>query len=213
MFKKFIETAVLLSIAIILPLCKKLDLLSHWTMITVMVYGAILSMTQPGMPSNNDKTDKHDKYSMYLILIGGISCFVIPIMDYAYGRERTILTSHFSTWLGILMMFGGVLFRWWSIHILGKFFTAKVQILNDHQLIQEGPYQILRHPSYLGAWVSMMGISVFLQSIPGLVFSVVVYCFINGYRIECEEKALLEKFPDAYRKYQEKTWRMIPYIF
>ena len=44
----------------------------------------------------------------------------------------------------------GVALRWYSVIYLGRFFTANVAILKDHQLVDTGPYRFVRHPSYTG---------------------------------------------------------------
>lgn len=155
----------------------------------------------------------HDHYSMILILAGAIFCFAIPIADYAYGKPKLILWNQTATWVGLGMIFAGFVFRFWSIHVLGKFFSAIVEIQSNHQLVREGPYKYIRHPSYLGAWVSQMGISLFLQSKFGLVFSIFVYFLIYIYRIDCEEKALEGLFGETYTEYRKKTWGIFPFIY
>jgi protein-S-isoprenylcysteine O-methyltransferase Ste14 len=35
-------------------------------------------------------------------------------------------------------------------HYLGRFFRFEASIQEDHQLVTEGPYSIVRHPSYTG---------------------------------------------------------------
>lgn len=213
MIKKIIETILLILPAIVLPLLGKPALLLTWPVWVAALFGILLSMSQPAMAGKNEKSHAHDRYSMFLILVGALLCFIIPISDYAYGKSKVILIQQTSTRLGLLMIFGGFFFRYWSIQVLGKFFTSKVHIQSDHELIQTGPYQYLRHPSYTGAWISMIGVSLFFQSKMGLAFSIFVYFLIYIYRIECEEKALEGIFGDAYVQYRKKTWRILPFIY
>jgi protein-S-isoprenylcysteine O-methyltransferase len=93
---------------------------------------------------------------------------VIPIADFAYGKARIIHFAQAATWVALGMIWGGFIFRVWSIRVLDRFFTSRVVIQSDHQLIRTGPYRYLRHPSYLGAWVSQIGISLLLQSLVGV---------------------------------------------
>ena len=211
--KKIVETIPLLLMGAILPLIARLDLILTWPVLTVIAYGVLLNLTQPVMSFKKDSTNAHDRNSMLLILISTLLCFVIPLVDYAYGKTKMIELSQSSSIVGLLMIWGGLLFRAWSIRVLDRFFTAKVVIQSDHQLIRTGPYQYLRHPSYLGAWVSQVGLSLFLQSVYGLIFSVIINFVIYIYRIHCEEKALIEMFPNEYPEYKNTTSGILPFIY
>lgn len=214
MAKKITESAILIAIAVVVPLIGRLDLLKTWPVWLIIIFAALLTLSQPSMAATKKTTNVHDRYSMILILIGGILCYVIPLADFAYRTPvRTIRITQPSTILAIVFIYGGFAFRFWSIRILGKFFSSKVEIKEGHELVQSGPYKILRHPSYTGAWLSMVGVSLLFQSKIGLVFSIFIYFLIYIYRIECEEKALVGTFGEKYASYQEKTWRMFPYLY
>ena len=58
---------------------------------------------------------------------------------------------------GIALMLAGICVRWVAIYTLGKFFTRKVTILNDHRVVQSGLYKYLRHPSYSGSCSATWG--------------------------------------------------------
>jgi len=56
----------------------------------------------------------------------------------------------------ILMTAGGVL-RQWCYRTLNKFFTYHLSIQGNHQLVTTGPYAYVRHPSYTGGAMSILG--------------------------------------------------------
>jgi protein-S-isoprenylcysteine O-methyltransferase len=103
--------------------------------------------------------------------------------------------------------------RNYSIKLLGRHFTATVQLQKDHTLITKGPYNIIRHPSYLGALLTFVGIAIFLNSTIGALFTIVVMMIAYTIRIKAEEKALTGLFGSAYTKYQNKTKKLIPYLW
>ncbi len=207
------ETIPLILIGIVLPLVGKLEMLKTWPVLVLIVLGICLNFSQPSMTLKKEAADNHDRNSLILILVGALFCFAIPLLDFAYGVPKLIELNHSCTILGISMIWIGFAFRYWSIQVLDRFFTTKVVIQSDHQLVRTGPYKYFRHPSYLGNWISMMGISVLFQSMLGMVFSGVVYLMVYYYRIKCEEKALAGMFPSEYVKYKRDTWGMLPYIF
>lgn len=58
-----------------------------------------------------------------------------------------------------LAAIGGFI-RYQCYRTLGRFFTYEVTIRNDHQLITEGPYGWVRHPSYTSGIACCVGLGI-----------------------------------------------------
>src|ERR1051325_5602624 len=52
------------------------------------------------------------------------------------------------SWVGLAVFVAGILFRWYSIIHLGRFFTVDVSIAAGHKLVDSGPYRLFCHVSY-----------------------------------------------------------------
>lgn len=115
--------------------------------------------------------------------------------------------------LGIAMVIGGLAFRWYSIIYLGRFFTVNVQIAADHQLINSGPYRLLRHPSYSGALLAFYGLGVCTQNWASLAIMVGGPTAAFLYRMHVEETALAGAFGERYRQYMQRTSRLVPFVY
>jgi protein-S-isoprenylcysteine O-methyltransferase len=63
---------------------------------------------------------------------------------------------------GICLMVLGVALRWYSVSVLGKYFTFDVAIQSGQVLVEAGPYRYVRHPSYSGALLSLLGFGLSL---------------------------------------------------
>src|SRR5271157_4487575 len=61
--------------------------------------------------------------------------------------------------LADLLMIIGMVLRIWSIVHLGKFFTVNVAIQEGQRVIQDGPYRFVRHPSYSGSILAIVGLA------------------------------------------------------
>lgn len=72
-----------------------------------------------------------------------------------------------------------------------------------------GPYQIIRHPGYLGMTVSLLGAVFLLDSRYGLIcFGLYVILIII--RTALEDRTLLAELP-GYREYVARTrFRLVP---
>lgn len=149
----------------------------------------------------------HDRKSLLLILAGvGLSLFSLFIFPYL---EIGKLNSNFS-YLGIFVMISGFILRQWSIQTLGKLFTPIISIKEDHKLIIKGPYKYVRHPSYSGLLMELLGASL---AVFNWISFTLIFCFMLPtliYRIKVEEKELTKKFGQDYVDYKSKTKMLIP---
>lgn len=110
-------------------------------------------------------------------------------------------------------MVAGMILRWYCIFILGKFFTFDVAIQGGQTLIEKGPYRYIRHPSYTGALLTLLGFGLALGNWAGLIVLLSCMGFAYAYRIPLEEAALVKALGEPYRRYMSRTWRLVPPLF
>ena len=115
--------------------------------------------------------------------------------------------------LADLLLLAGIALRIWSIVHLGKLFTVDVAIQEGQRVVQDGPYRFVRHPSYSGSMLALVGLACLTFNWLGFV--VVFTCSLIAYtlRISVEEKVLFQSLGEEYRRYAERTKRLIPGIF
>ncbi len=114
---------------------------------------------------------------------------------------------------GICLMLFGVALRWYSAGILGKYFTFDIAIHGGQVLIEAGPYRYVRHPSYTGALLTLLGFGMALGNWAGLAAGLICLGAAYAYRIPIEEAALTAALGTPYRQYVERTWRLVPFLF
>jgi protein-S-isoprenylcysteine O-methyltransferase Ste14 len=212
MKKKLILAISFITLSQLLPLSGKPDLILEYKNITIMLAIFATWVTQPPISKKETLENKNrDKFSVLLIIIMSILSVAVSIIDWAYfsNAQDNLLLSV----IGLFIITTGIIFRIWAIHALGKHFTPTVQIKEDHRLITSGPYSVVRHPSYLGAMWAMVGTSVFLISIIGIIISFGCMFYAYYIRIATEERALSELFGKEYGEYQKKVKKLIPFIW
>jgi protein-S-isoprenylcysteine O-methyltransferase Ste14 len=75
--------------------------------------------------------------------------------------------------------------------------------------VTDGAYRVVRHPVYLGEFVTMSGALLpVLAPLTALIF--VGFCLLQGWRALLEEDVLSSTFPE-YTAYRERTPALVPW--
>lgn len=101
-----------------------------------------------------------------VLVVGGGMVVAMLVSIWLPGRlppawQPTLL------WGGCALMLAGMLLRAWSIRVLAGFFTVDVTIAADHRLIRSGRFRRVRHPSYTGLLLTVLGLSVCARQLAG----------------------------------------------
>jgi protein-S-isoprenylcysteine O-methyltransferase Ste14 len=95
--------------------------------------------------------------------------------------------------------------------ILGRHWSGTVTLKEDHELIERGPYCIVRHPIYTGLLVMYLATAVSLGRIGGLIGVPLVFASF-WIKLRAEESVMLKQFPGPYAAYQQRVKRIIPFL-
>jgi protein-S-isoprenylcysteine O-methyltransferase Ste14 len=143
--------------------------------------------------------------SVFGILLGLLLAFKAQVFAITSARV-------FLFWLGILLIYAGIALRISAITVLGAFFTTTVAVAAEQTVIEAGPYRLIRHPSYTGFLIILLGFGLSLTNWLSLL--VIMGCALIGlsYRIRVEERVLQEHLGQRYQEYMRHTKRLIPFV-
>jgi protein-S-isoprenylcysteine O-methyltransferase Ste14 len=140
---------------------------------------------------------------------------------YAAGRALTVITAlalptrwtEAGAWMavGFAVFAAGVAFRLTAIRTLGKFYSHRVRVLGDHQVVSTGPYRLVRHPAYTGMLVAHLGVVVFFFNPFALASLLCILLPSMIVRIRVEETALFEL--PGYPAYAAHRSRLLPLLW
>jgi protein-S-isoprenylcysteine O-methyltransferase len=167
----------------------------------------LASRTSRGRDNTLDKGTRRLVWRLSAI---GYNMAWLPVI---FNFGRVVGLGGWLTWVGVAIMISGVVFRQYAISVLGKFFTATIQIKKDHELIQTGPYRYIRHPSYLGILIMAFGLGIAMSNWISLLLCLVLPTIGLMQRIRFEEKELEQHFGKQYQDYKKNTRRVIPFIY
>ena len=152
---------------------------------------------------------RRDRGSMVLSLL---TVWISLGVAFALGYGGVGRLPDWVFYPAIVLMLLGVVVRQWAIAVLGRFFSLNVRVVEDHRVVDRGPYRLVRHPSYTGVLITFIGLSLAVQSLGALLVLLIVFIVSYGYRMNVEEKTLLSELGDNYASYMQRTKRIIPYL-
>jgi protein-S-isoprenylcysteine O-methyltransferase Ste14 len=115
--------------------------------------------------------------------------------------------------LGVILMLGGLAMRYWAAKTLGEFYTRTLQIIEGQKIVDIVPYNIIRHPGYLGTLLMEIGAGLAVTNWIVLLAVIAIGITSRAYRIGVEEKMLEASFGEEYKIYSYKTWKLVPFLY
>jgi protein-S-isoprenylcysteine O-methyltransferase Ste14 len=113
-------------------------------------------------------------------------------------------------WIGLLLVVAGPAFSYWSAYTLGRHFDLDVEVHGGHEIVDRGPYRIVRHPVYLGIAIHFIGACLATGNLL-LVAGTVLITFPALYLRAATEEALLRRtLGPAYDAYAKRVPMLVP---
>jgi protein-S-isoprenylcysteine O-methyltransferase Ste14 len=116
-----------------------------------------------------------------------------------------------TRWLGIGSGIVAIVLGYLSHRTLSTNFTDFLETRQGHRLVTVGVYSFIRHPIY-ASFYFLFGASFLVTQNALVGVLAIVYCLAIYNRAVAEEAMLLGEFGDDYRKYMQRTGRILPRI-
>lgn len=98
----------------------------------------------------------------------------------------------------------------WAYVRLGRFWDAAISVREDHRVVRDGPFAIVRHPVYLGLIFFLLG-GTLLEADPLVGAASFVTAVVVAFRAREEERFLEERLGDEYRAYARRVPMLLPW--
>ena len=151
-----------------------------------------------------------------IVLLGLVLC--VPLFYYGWVPLLVLPASaaRILAILGLLLYSAGTAFMLWARRTLGKYWglstSQNVKLLDEHELIQGGPFAYVRHPMYFGWWLAMLGLTLVYPV--WAVFLLFLFSLISfSGRARREDAALGQRFGARWAEYKQRTKMLIPFIY
>lgn len=114
-------------------------------------------------------------------------------------------------WIGAAFTAIGIAVAIWARLYIGRNWSPRPAMKEEHELVTGGPYAFVRHPIYSGIILAALGTALTGTVVGAILFVVLGAVFVS--RVAREERIMLELFPGAYPSYQSQTKRLIPFVW
>jgi len=116
--------------------------------------------------------------------------------------------------IGLAALGCGSALRLWCFHSLGDYFTFEVMTSSDQVVVTSGPYRLVRHPSYAGLVLALVGEVTLMSNWLSLGVAAAGTMVSLVAAIKVEERVLHRELGDAYRAYVvTPPHRLIPFVW
>ena len=147
-----------------------------------------------------------------LLIVGYILLFARPFAT--IGPLAAPITPQLPALgqVGLTMDLAGVALAIWARLTLGRNWSGISTVQRGHELVQRGPYAVVRHPIYTGLLAAMIGTALTIGRVASY-FGAVCGLAAILIRVSNEDALMAGEFPAAHRDYRARTKALIPFVW
>ncbi len=103
-----------------------------------------------------------------------------------------------------------VVLAWVAARHLGKQWRFEAALIQDHDLVQTGPYRVIRHPIYASMLGMLLATGFAWTWWPMFAGGLIAYLAGTEIRVHAEDRLLEERFRDTFNAYRSRVRAYIP---
>lgn len=209
MSKKFLQGILISGVIVLVPMLGNPPMLLAPQLLILLGIGVLASLFQPNYNPFGPAPDRADRGTASQIIWSVYLTQLLVLVEAAYYRYPQSLHWNLWTNLGLAAMLAGLAIRTWAVYTLKQYFTWHIKVQAGQRVVTTGPYAFVRHPGYLGAFLTYTTSAVFLHAWIAWGISIPVLGAAFYRRIRHEEDQLVKTLGRGYRAY----CRSVPSFF
>ena len=115
-----------------------------------------------------------------------------------------------QAWFGLVAAVAALVMFRLTHRALGRNWSVSLDVRQGHKLVTEGVYGQVRHPMYTAFWLWAVAQALLLPNWVAGLSGLVGFGTLYFFRVDREERLMVDTFGDAYRAYMARTGRLIP---
>ena len=211
--RKAIQTVAVPLCFVLLPTVMNADILLHPQVWILVAFGIVAAICQPDYRPLAREDHQYDRGTCKQIVWSVFLTQLAAILDATYVRYPESVCWDAVSSCALAAMTLGLALRTWAVVTLGKLFTMHITTRADHTVVRKGPYHLVRHPSYLGAFIMYVSTTLFLHAWIASIATGAILLFAFMRRIHHEEDLLKKELGEAYEAYGARVKGLLPGIW
>ena len=114
-------------------------------------------------------------------------------------------------WAGAALAWASVVLAIEAVRALGNHWSLDARVLEEHRVVREGPFRVVRHPIYLAMLGLFVGTALNVTRWWALALAVVVYVAGTRLRTRAEEGLLRDELGEEYDRYAAEVRALVPW--
>lgn len=146
-----------------------------------------------------------------LPVVAAFYLLFVPELRPQWLQRRFVTESPASMWIGLGLTALGIGFAIWARLWIGANWSGTITIKAKHELIQNGPYALVRHPIYSGFLLAILGTAIVRGELGGLL-ALPLAALGWTLKLRMEESFMVQQFGTAYLDYKRRVKALVPYV-
>jgi protein-S-isoprenylcysteine O-methyltransferase Ste14 len=149
--------------------------------------------------------------------IAGLAGLVLQGAGFALtlGSQRSRLESSTFNWgvaaASVALAVGSSAFLLAAVRTLGKQWSLLPRLVEEHVLVEAGPYSVVRHPIYSAMLGMLLAMGLAFGRAWAVGVAVMLYIVGTIIRIRMEERLLNQTFGERYALYSKRVPAFLPF--
>lgn len=185
----------------------------QWAWAVLAVCGVVFFLDTPFRTFRQNFVAQRSRERLILFTFELDLVALWAIARFYLGWERPlapVAAAGAAGFAGLLVAAAGVGLAVWAKLALGRWFSGTFGVKRGHELVTAGPYGVTRHPIYTGIILTVVAGGLVWNSLLTLALGLLLavpFFFHTVY----EETLFEAHFGAAYRDYQERVPRLVPF--
>ncbi len=193
--------------------------MNPWIAKAVVLAGtvAMVAIRAPhGQRSRSIKVAKSHKTPLEtgLLVLAWVG-FLVPLIWIASPAfsfaEYPLRTGRFVA--GVMCLVIGLWLFYRSHADLGTNWSITLEVREQHRLITQGVYRLIRHPMYSALLLYAVGQALVIPNWVAGPSDLIAFAVLVALRLPAEERMMVQQFGDEYAGYATRTKRLVPRVW
>jgi protein-S-isoprenylcysteine O-methyltransferase Ste14 len=164
--------------------------------------------------SDKRRTRKTRETKAHGVETFSMALVIIILFNLLQSRIGVIAVDSITQWMalayGSVLAGIGVVLHLWSKKVIGRYWSNRIEILEEHTILTIGPYAVVRHPMYSSLILWLIGLSFIFMNGISFLLTWTVFVPMMIFRSTAEDRLLMELDKASFGVYRRSVHQLLP---